>query len=243
MTIVFVAAAKALNPLAFALSPLALARDPLDVLACLAGEPGAVLIEVPDPEHPATVLACNPVAELRVDAAERDPLGAIAGFVAEAPAVDPALPFPFGGGVVACLSYELGAAIAPTDPVLASEVQVGPPGRNSPTNSAAGETDGDDTDEVRFALTSEAGLNDGLAFPFTYLAVLLAFVGYAPSRWLGQWLLVYVAYKIVVGVIGGIVIGWLIAVVVFRFSADSPLSRSVQGLEAVAGTLIAFAAV
>jgi sodium/hydrogen antiporter len=138
----------------------------------------------------------------------------------------------------------LGAAIAPTDPVLASEVQVGPPGRNSPSNSVGGETGGDDgTDDVRFALTSEAGLNDGLAFPFTYLAVLLAFVGYAPGRWLGQWLLVYVVYKIVVGVVGGIVIGWLIAVVVFRFSAESPLSRSVQGLEAVAGTLIAFAAV
>ncbi|MFC4438776.1 MULTISPECIES: cation:proton antiporter [Natrialbaceae] len=138
----------------------------------------------------------------------------------------------------------LGAAIAPTDPVLASEVQVGPPGRNSPSNSAGSETDGDDgTDDVRFALTSEAGLNDGLAFPFTYLAVLLTFVGYAPSRWLGQWLLVYVVYKIVVGVIGGVLIGWLVAVVVFRFSAESPLSRSVQGLEAVAGTLIAFAAV
>ncbi|MDG5821078.1 cation:proton antiporter [Natronococcus sp. A-GB7] len=137
----------------------------------------------------------------------------------------------------------LGAAIAPTDPVLASEVQVGPPGRSSPSNSDGSGTDGDDADDVRFALTSEAGLNDGLAFPFTYLAVLLAFVGYAPSRWLGQWLLVYVAYKIVVGVVGGIVVGWLLAVVVFRFSADSPLSRSVQGLEAVAGTLIAFAAV
>jgi sodium/hydrogen antiporter len=137
----------------------------------------------------------------------------------------------------------LGAAIAPTDPVLASEVQVGPPGRSSPSNSDGSGTDGDDADDVRFALTSEAGLNDGLAFPFTYLAVLLAFVGYAPSRWLGQWLLVYVAYKTVVGVVGGLVVGWLLAVVVFRFSADSPLSRSVQGLEAVAGTLIAFAAV
>ncbi|TYL39170.1 cation transporter [Natronococcus pandeyae] len=139
----------------------------------------------------------------------------------------------------------LGAAIAPTDPVLASEVQVGPPGRNSPsyTDLDPGADADDGTGDVRFALTSEAGLNDGLAFPFSYLAVLIALVGYAPSRWLGQWLLVYVVYKIVVGVIGGVVLGWLIAVVVFRFSADSPLSRSVQGLEAVAGTLIAFAAV
>ncbi len=43
----------------------------------------------------------------------------------------------------------LAAALAPTDPVLASDVQVGPPG------------DGGE-DETRFALTSEAGLNDGL---------------------------------------------------------------------------------
>ncbi|RUP65724.1 hypothetical protein SSPNP10_23195 [Streptomyces sp. NP10] len=43
------------------------------------------------------------------------------------------------------------AVLAPTDPVLASEVRVGEP--------SAAENDGD---EVRFALTSEAGLNDGL---------------------------------------------------------------------------------
>jgi sodium/hydrogen antiporter len=149
-------------------------------------------------------------------------------------------------GLVLPTALLLGAAIAPTDPVLASEVQVGPPGHRSPSSTAddvRGDGGGEGADEVRFALTSEAGLNDGLAFPFTYLAVLLALVGYAPSRWLGQWLLVYVAYKIVVGVVGGIVVGWLLAAVVFRLSADSPLSRSVQGLEAVAGTLIAFAAV
>lgn len=46
----------------------------------------------------------------------------------------------------------LGAALAPTDPVLASDVQVGPPGQG-------------EEDEVRYTLTSEAGLNDGLAFP------------------------------------------------------------------------------
>ena len=55
----------------------------------------------------------------------------------------------------------LGAALAPTDPVLAADVQVGPP--------RAGEED-----EVRFTLTAEAGLNDGLAFPFVNLAIALA---------------------------------------------------------------------
>jgi len=55
----------------------------------------------------------------------------------------------------------LGASLAPTDPVLASDVQVGPPKTG-------------DEDEVRFGLTSEAGLNDGAAFPFVHLAILLA---------------------------------------------------------------------
>ena len=52
----------------------------------------------------------------------------------------------------------IGAALAPTDPVLASR-RAGRP---------AGEEEGG---EVRFALTSEAGLNDGLAFPFVVLAI------------------------------------------------------------------------
>ena len=53
----------------------------------------------------------------------------------------------------------LGAVLAPTDPVLAASIQVGPP------NSERQE------DVTRFTLTSEAGLNDGLAFSFVYFAV------------------------------------------------------------------------
>ena len=67
------------------------------------------------------------------------------------------------------------AALAPTDPVLASEVQVGEP--------ADDEEETDQEDEVRFGLTSEAGLNDGLAFPFVYLAIAMSLVGTAPSAW------------------------------------------------------------
>nr|BFE69514.1 hypothetical protein GCM10020092_028150 [Actinoplanes digitatis] len=63
-------------------------------------------------------------------------------------------------GLVPASALLLGAALAPTDPVLAAEVQVGEP------------TDEEDSeDEVRFALTSEAGLNDGLALPFVYAAI------------------------------------------------------------------------
>ena len=65
------------------------------------------------------------------------------------------------GGAAALL---LAAALAPTDPVLASDVQVGPP--------KSGEED-----DTRFALTSEAGLNDGLAFPFVMCAIALVEAG------------------------------------------------------------------
>lgn len=69
----------------------------------------------------------------------------------------------------------LGACLAPTDPVLASDVQVGPP--------RTGEED-----EVRFGLTSEAGLNDGLAFPFVNLAIALALAATTGEPWAGKWL-------------------------------------------------------
>jgi NhaP-type Na+/H+ or K+/H+ antiporter len=64
-------------------------------------------------------------------------------------------------GLGAASALLLGASLAPTDPVLASDVQVGPP--------QSGEED-----DVRFALTSEAGLNDGLSFPFVHLAIAIA---------------------------------------------------------------------
>lgn len=52
-------------------------------------------------------------------------------------------------GLGAATAILLAAALAPTDPVLASDVQVGPPGKG-------------EEDEVRFTLTSEAGSTTGL---------------------------------------------------------------------------------
>lgn len=68
------------------------------------------------------------------------------------------LGLPLGAAVL------LGAVLAPTDPVLASDVQV-----KHPT----------DQDSTRQALTGEAGLNDGLAFPFVMLG--LGLMGLHPS--------------------------------------------------------------
>ena len=80
-------------------------------------------------------------------------------------------------GLAPAAAILLGAVLAPTDPVLASDVQVAGP--------QTGDHEVDEDDELRFTLTSEAGLNDGLAFPFVYLAILAATEG-SLSGWLAS---------------------------------------------------------
>ena len=119
-----------------------------------------------------------------------------------------------------------GAAMAPTDPVLASDVQVGAPNTH-------------EADEVRFALTSEAGLNDGLAFPFTNAAIALALAG--GSEWVAHWLLVDVVYKIGAGVVIGFLSGRGLAWLLFRVGDHrTKLAHSREGLVALAVTLISY---
>jgi len=95
-----------------AIVSLALRRDPPDVLEALACEPGAFLLTVPDAQRPTTLIGCRPVDELRLDDTDDDPLGAAAAFVASAPRLDDALPFPLAGGVVGYLAYEAGRGTA-----------------------------------------------------------------------------------------------------------------------------------
>jgi NhaP-type Na+/H+ or K+/H+ antiporter len=130
-------------------------------------------------------------------------------------------------GLTPAAAVLLGAVLAPTDPVLASDVQVPAPAKE------------EDDDEVRFALTSEAGLNDGLAFPFTNLAILIALNGVAPSGWLADFLLVEVLYKLIVGLLGGVAVGRLLAWGIF--ARRSPLPRIRDGMIALAATLISYA--
>ncbi|VTS00644.1 sodium:proton antiporter : Sodium/proton antiporter, CPA1 family OS=Dechloromonas aromatica (strain RCB) GN=Daro_2072 PE=4 SV=1: Na_H_Exchanger [Gemmata massiliana] len=82
----------------------------------------------------------------------------------------------------------LGAIISPTDPVLASDVQV---------------TDAWDDDRVRFSLTGEAGMNDGTAFPFVLLGLGLLGVHDPGAGW-WRWL----AVDVVWGVAAGSAVGW-----------------------------------
>lgn len=121
----------------------------------------------------------------------------------------------------------LGAVLAPTDPILAGDVQVGPP------------TEGGEH-PVRFALTTEAGLNDGLAFPFVHLAIaVIAGLSFGDvAHWVGY----DVVYKIVVGGLIGAGVGWLLARVVFRWPLDNTLAATGSGVLGLAGVLVCYGA-
>jgi NhaP-type Na+/H+ or K+/H+ antiporter len=85
----------------------------------------------------------------------------------------------------------LGAILAPTDPVLASEVQV---------------SDSEDRDRLRFALTGEGGLNDGTAFPFVMLGLgLMGLHEIGESGW--RWVAVDLAWATACGVGVGAALG------------------------------------
>ena len=132
-------------------------------------------------------------------------------------------------GLAPASALLLGAVLAPTDPVLASDVQVGGPG--------AGEED-----EVRFGLTSEAGLNDGLAFPFTYLAILAATYRLAPQGWLGEWAVYYIVYKIGVGIVVGWLLGSALMQLIFRAKVKTKLAETGEGFVALAIVLLVYGA-
>lgn len=141
-----------------------------------------------------------------------------------------------GLGLAAALV--LAAALAPTDPVLASDVQVAGP--------RTGRHEVDEPDELRFTLTSEAGLNDGLAFPFVYAAVLIATGTLSTTGgvdWAGwmAWLGWYVVGKVVVGIGVGIGVGRLLAYVAFRSASRSlRVAERGESLTAIAALVTAY---
>jgi sodium/hydrogen antiporter len=143
-------------------------------------------------------------------------------------------------GFVPATAMLLGAVIAPTDPVLATEVQVGSPGEGYEAEKGAHGPTGEEEDEVRFALTSEAGLNDGLAFPFTYMAIAMAVAGVAPENWIGSWLVVNVLYKLSVAVVLGLILGLLLARTILSFPSETELAKAITGLSALAATLLVY---
>ena len=103
------------------------------------------------------------------------------------------LKLPLGAGVL------LGAILAPTDPVLATDVQVRHAG---------------DYDTLRFTLTSEAGMNDSSGFPFVMLGLALLGAGDGDiGAWGWRWALIDVVWAtaaaVVIGIAGGAALGRL----------------------------------
>lgn len=99
------------------------------------------------------------------------------------------LGFPLGAAVL------LGAIVAPTDPVLATDVQIRHPG---------------DRDRLRFTLTCEAGMNDGSAFPFVMLG--LGLLGLHNLGEFGlRWVLVDVVWATLAGIALGVAAGAALA--------------------------------
>lgn len=88
----------------------------------------------------------------------------------------------------------LGGILAPTDPVLASDVQV---------------LGASDRDRLRFSLTGEGGLNDGTAFPFVMLGLgLLGLHDLGTAGW--RWLVVDVVWAVTAGLLIGGALGALL---------------------------------
>ena len=135
-------------------------------------------------------------------------------------------------GVTPAVAVLLGAVLAPTDPVSASDVQVEGP--------RSGEGADDEHDEARFALTSEAGLNDALAFPFVYLAIYMATKG-APTEWVWTWVAWDLVGKTVIGAVAGWVIGRLVGAALYRVHiGDHRLVGYAEPAAAVATLLLAY---
>jgi NhaP-type Na+/H+ or K+/H+ antiporter len=130
-------------------------------------------------------------------------------------------------GIGLATAILLAASLAPTDPVLASDVQVGPPGQG-------------EEDEVRYTLTAEAGLNDGLAFPFVNLAIAIAISAQTGEAWLKHWLTVDVLWKLAAGLVVGWSVGRVLGWVTFRLPNRAKLSRTGDGFVALGITAVAY---
>jgi NhaP-type Na+/H+ or K+/H+ antiporter len=130
-------------------------------------------------------------------------------------------------GLGAAAAILLAASLAPTDPVLASDVQAGPPGEGM-------------EDEVRFTLTAEAGLNDGLAFPFVNLGVALALASQTGQPWLGQWIAIDVVWKLSIGILLGWLVGRTLGWITFRLPNRVELSRTGDGFVSLGITAVSY---
>jgi sodium/hydrogen antiporter len=118
----------------------------------------------------------------------------------------------------------LGAILAPTDPVLASEVQL---------------AHVDDRDELRFALTSEGGLNDALAFPFVYFGI-YALKDNNWSNWFKDWVVVDVIWAIAAGLVMGVIVAKSISWLDRRLQSQRPAEEILEDFLTVSTILVTY---
>ncbi len=82
-------------------------------------------------------------------------------------------------------------------------------------------------------MTSEAGLNDGLAFPFVNLAIALALISQNSGSWFVEWVLIDVLWKLAAGFSFGVLVGRLLGWLTFRLPNRARLSRTGDGFVAL----------
>ena len=130
-----------------------------------------------------------------------------------------AMGLPFGAAVL------LGAVLAPTDPVLAGDVGLGPPGE-------------EELGEPRLSLHTEAGANDGLASPFVIVGLLIA--THTGTGWVGGWLAVDLLYRVGIALVVGIAGGWGAAAAIAALRDRELFSAELDGFLALALSLLLY---
>jgi len=131
-------------------------------------------------------------------------------------------------GLSNLLSLLLAAVLVPTDPVLANDLQLEEHQDLKEKNTG-----------LRFTLTAEAGINDGVAFPFIFLAILYS---QSSSFFTIDWayfLAYYILYKIILGVIIGCVIGYIFSYFVHRHNKKDK-KNILSGFIALALTFLSY---
>ena len=126
------------------------------------------------------------------------------------------------------VSLLLAAVLAPTDPVLASDIQLEEHQDEKKRNTG-----------LRYTLTGEAGINDGFAFPFVFLAILWSQTTSFSDIDLGRFVWYYIIYKLAVGALIGAIIGFIYSYFIHKHDEQNT-SIILGGFIAVALTFFSY---